>query len=189
MGQEARAFRSVHEREKEKTIMDYPFEKSEYNYYATALIFGSRSPHMKNFSAFSLDIFRSRNLSFSEMSGLTPKGTMGIVRHLRIDQDRLFETSHTDMRSETNRIITYIDSGMGFHISDSLFSDSEFEYFQRDWNTTIENKVRTLGMLIKSLQVRDIKTMPLMVNEYLNISKTMLDHADFFLVGKNARPK
>ena len=179
----------MYENEKEKAIMDYPFEKSEYNYYATALIFGSRSPHMKNFSAFSLDLFRTKNLSYSEMSGLTPEGSMGIVRHLRIDESRLFETSHTDMRSETNKIVTYIDSGMGFHISDSLFSDSEFEYFQQDWNATIENKIRTLGMLIKSLQVRDIRTMPLMVNEYLNISKTMLDHADFFLVGKNAEYK
>ena len=144
----------MYENEKEKAIMDYPFEKSEYNYYATALIFGSRSPHMKNFSAFSLDLFRTKNLSYSEMSGLTPEGSMGIVRHLRIDESRLFETSHTDMRSETNKIVTYIDSGMGFHISDSLFSDSEFEYFQQDWNKTIENKIRTLGMLIKSLQVQ-----------------------------------
>jgi hypothetical protein len=180
----------MHEDEKEKTVtMDYPFEKSEYNYYATALVFGSRSPHMKNFSAFSLDIFRTRNLTFSEMSGLTPEGSMGIVRHLRIDEHRLFETSHTDMRSEINKIVTYVDSGMGFHISDSLFSDEEFEYFQQNWNDTIENKIRTLGMLIRSLQVRDIKTIPLMVNEYLNISKTLLDHAEFFLVGKNAQHK
>ena len=169
--------------------MDYPFEKSEYNYYATAMIFGGRSPHLSEFSAFSMDIFRKRNLVFSEMSALTVEGNLGIVRHLRIDETRLFEASHVDMRSETSRVITYVDIAAGFHLSDALFSDSEYEYFQRSWNKTVENKIRTLGMLIQSLQVRDIRTIPLLINEFQYISKTLLDHADFFLVGKNAEHK
>jgi hypothetical protein len=169
--------------------MNYPFEKNEYNYYATALIFGKRSPLLKEFSAFSLEIFRTKNLAFSEMEGLDPDSKLSIKRHLTIDNDRILETSHTDMRSSTNRIVTYIDDTFKIHMSDSVFSDEEFEYYLQNWNTTIENKIRTLGTLIWALHVRDVRPIPLMINEYPNITKTLLDRADFFLVGKYAKHK
>jgi hypothetical protein len=174
-------------KEKKVLVMEYSFEKSEYNYYATALIFGSRSPKLKDFSAFSLDIFKDKNLHFSEHSRLNTDDHMEITRHLNMGDDRYFESSHSDMRSEINRVITYVDSAFKFHLSDSVFSDSEFKYFEENWDATVQNKIRTLGILIKSIYERKIRDIPILINEYENITKTLLDRVDFFLVGKNVK--
>jgi hypothetical protein len=166
--------------------MDDSFEKSEYNYYAAALVFGSRSPKMRDFSAFSFEVFRKqKDLTFNEVTGLNTEGHMEITRNLIIDSDRGFQTSHTDMRSETNRVVSYIDNKFRFCLNDAVFSDDGFDYYGGDWNEIVRNKIRTLGILLESVHLRKIRDIPLLINEFLNISKTLLDHSDFFLVGRS----
>jgi hypothetical protein len=165
--------------------MDDSFEKSEYNYYAAALVFGSRSPKMSDFSAFSFDVFRRhKELQFNEVSGLNTEGHMNITRNLILDSGRGIQTSHTDMRSETNRIVSYIDNTFRFYLSDTIFLDDALDSYGGDWNEIVRNKIKTLGILIESIHLRKVRDIPLLINEFLNISKTLLDHSDFFLVGR-----
>jgi hypothetical protein len=173
-------------REEEKAPVmnvELPFEADEYNYYATALIFGKRSPKIKNFSAYTFDIFRKKSgLVFSEHSGLNTKNHLEVIRNLQISNTRLLQTSHTDMRSEINGVVTYIDHDLNFNLSDAIFTDEEFEYYKHNWNETVINKIRSFGMLIRVLNERKISDVPLLINEYLNITKTLLDRMEFWFI-------
>jgi hypothetical protein len=157
-----------------------PFEKDEYNFYAAYLVFGQRNPIMLNLSAFSLEIFRKQRLDMSEMQTQQMTGSIGISRFLKLDNFRAFSTNNTDMRTEINRVVTYEDSLFRFNVSDTIFTDEEFEYFACDWNATVQNKIRTLGMLIKSIHERKIVDIPLLINEFPEITKALLDRSGFW---------
>jgi len=159
-----------------------PFEKDEYNYYAAYLVFGQRNPIMLNLSAFSLEIFRKQRLEMSEMQTQQMSGSIGISRCLKLDDIRAFSTSITDMRTEINKFVTYEDIRFRINVSDAIFSDEEFEYFACDWNDTVQNKIRTLGMLIRSIHERKIVDIPLLVNEFPEITKTLLARSHFWAV-------
>lgn len=161
--------------------MNINFEKSEYNYYATILVFGQRSPKVKNFSAFVFDAFKKhKDLSISEYSGLNPDNRLEIKRHLMLGDIRLIESSHTSMSSGINNIVSYIDKALRYYLSDSVFSDDEFEYYEQNWDVTVQNKIRTLGVLIQSIHERKVQEIPLLINEFPNITKTLLNHSGFW---------
>ena len=106
---------------------DSTVEKTEFNYLATALIFGKKSPIIRSFNAFSFDTLRKeKNIVFSEMEGLNPQSQMDVVRRLKMDDKREFETSHADVRSGISRILKYSDKEYNIRISDTIFNDEEF---------------------------------------------------------------
>jgi hypothetical protein len=167
---------------KKETSMTYTFENDEYSYYATALVFGTRGPKLRTFSPYSMEVFRkNKDLTYGEVEGLNTDSKLEINRHLRLDPKRIILTGHTNMASQVNNSVTYQDTQFNVKMADSLFSDSEFDYFAHNWDATVQNKIRTLGILIKSLQERVIKDIPLLINEFPNITKTLLAHPEFWL--------
>lgn len=162
-------------------MLDFPIEKTEHHYYATVLVWGKRSPKVRDISAYSLDIFREeKDLVFGEYSALDTNNAREIVRHLTLGDSRQIETSYTDMRSEVNKVVTYIDPENRIHISDTLFSDEEFESLDEDWDRNVCSKIKHLGILIYCLHKKDIQPMPLFVNEFPNIMKVVLERPELW---------
>lgn len=163
-------------------MQDYPFEKSEYNYLATVLIFGQQSPYMEHFSIYSLDTMRkNKNIYFSEFSGLNPENHMETRRTLSFDPNRDIETNCTEMSSEVNKIVTYIDTQYKISISDTVFSEEEYRHFDYNWDKNVQSKIKNLGLLIKALYDRDMSIVPIFINEFPNILKTLLNYPEYWL--------
>jgi hypothetical protein len=156
--------------------------KDEFNYHAVSLIFGKKSPRIVDFQAFVFDILRKHpEIKYSEMSGLTPDNVLDINRELRIHDTRRFVSNNCKMSSGTCRIITFVDAIHRIHMSDSLFSVGEYEYFSRTWDKVVKNKVRTFGMLIRSVYEGKLFDIPLLINEFPNITKVLLSHPDIWV--------
>jgi len=159
------------------------FEKDEFNYYATALIFGIRSPKINEFKAFSFPTLRRyKEIKYSEHSGLNSENRLEIKRNLRIDDKRGFTTDHSRMSSEISSILTFIDSMHSIHVSDSIFSDLEFEHnFECNWDNLVKNKIKTMGILIRSIYQGKVKEIPILISEFPHITKILLQYPDFWM--------
>lgn len=157
-------------------------EQDEFSYYAAALIFGKRSSKMKKFSVFSLDTFRKyKDIDLQEASGLTAEGTLGISRYLMVNKRVLLETSHTDMVSEINKIVTVFDRRYKTRISDAVFSDFEFKKLDNSWNDQVKSKIKTFSILIRAFYFKNISPFPLFISEYPNIAKSIFSHPDYWM--------
>lgn len=155
---------------------------NEYCYYATALIFGVHSPKVREFSVHSFDVMRHhKDLSFSEYNGLNASGRLESRRRLVIDQDRQLMTGLTQMSSSVNKALMYIDGKHQINISDAIFHDEEVNYFCEDWNSISKNKVEKLALLIGMLHMRTIEEIPLLINEFPEISRVILAFPQYVL--------
>ena len=144
----------------------------EFHYYAAVLVFGKKSPKMKNFSAFTMEFFRKhKDMEVREASGLTTSGVLGISRCIAVSGKTMLETSNTEMVSETNKVVTVYCPKSKVKISDALFSDSEFENMGSDWNEMVSSKIRTFAVLIRSLYFQEPDQFPCLMSEYPNIVK------------------
>lgn len=159
--------------------MDY---KDEFNYHAVTLIFGLSCPRLQEFNIYSFDTMKKHpELKFIEVSNLTPENILDTHRELTLPPHRSFIADHCQMSSGTCRILTFHDSKYNIHVSDSIFSDNEYEYFTQDWSTTVKNKIRTLGMLIRSVYSGELIEIPLLINEFPNITGMLLNYPDVWM--------
>jgi len=160
-------------------MQKYPHNINEFSYLAVALIYGERSPHIKLFNSYKFPVFqKEKGLNVVEATDMTADNHQEINRNLKIDDKRSVITSHTDMKSEINQTITYIDAEYKIHIGDTLFSDNEFEYFKQDWDKNIESKIKNLAIFIESIYKKEITDIPIFINEYPNITRVLLKDVD-----------
>lgn len=165
---------------------DRSFENNEYNYYSVLMIFGSKSPKIREqFGRYCFESFRKLPFKFTENEKLNVENHLEIVRTLRIDKDRYFESSHTEMSSEINKIITYVDPMFKINVSDSTFNDDEFEYFKRNWDENVRSKIKNFSILLCSVHNRILSEIPIFVNEFPNIAKMLLEYPHFWTIGKD----
>jgi len=163
---------------------DFPFKKTEFNFYAVEILFGKRSPRIRDVSAFMFDILRKVNLKTYEREELNTDNRRNIIRHIELDNKRRIETSHTDMGSGINRVVTYIDTQYNIHIADTLFSEEEYEYFEEEWPENLQSKIKNLGIFIEAVYKRDIEPIPILINEFPNISEVLLEHPEYWVKGE-----
>lgn len=163
------------------TIHDINF-KDEFNYYAVSLIFGKNSPKMSEFSIYKIDnMLRHKSITFSEVSGLTPENVNDINRRLVINKYRSFIANNCKLSSGVCRTISYEDTLNKVHYKDSIFSVDEYEYFSGVWDTNIKSKIRTLGILIRSIYGGDMHEIPLLMNEFPNITGFLFKHPGLWI--------
>lgn len=156
--------------------------KDEFNYHAVALIFGQNSPKMSSFTIFKFDVMKKHlELKSSEMSVLTYDNVSDIYRRLKIDEHRCFVTNNCKMSSGVCRSITFLDTAHDVSIKDDFFTVEEYEYFSCNWDDTVMNKIRTLGMLIRSVYEGQMHEMPLLMNEYPNIVGVLFKHPEIWV--------
>lgn len=62
-----------------------------------------------------------------------------------------------------------------------FFTVEEYEYFSCNWDDTVMNKIRTLGMLIRSVYEGQMHEMPLLMNEYPNIVGVLFKHPEIWV--------
>lgn len=158
------------------------FEKTEYDYYAAALIFGKQSPKMRNYSAYSFEaLHKHKTLNFSEYSDVDEQGHLQVKRRLPLDQKRTVVTSHTDMRSGINRIVAYTDSEHDISMSDAIFNDYEIKKLEGDWERITGRKIRNLSFLIEALFEREVTEVPLLIEDFPEITKTLFAYPNYWL--------
>ena len=175
-----------------KSVWDIPISRvemihdldysDEFNYHAVVLIFGRNSPKVEKFVIYSFDVMsKHRDLNFSEISTLTPENVNDIIRRLRISDSRYFITNDCKMSSGVSRKLTFVDSPHKISVGDNIFSTSDYEYYSCNWDATIKNKIRTLGMLMRSVYEGKMYEIPLLMNEYPNITGVLFKRPDIWV--------
>ena len=162
--------------------MLYDFKKDEFNYYATALIFGTRGSRIQEFKQYSFDVLRKyKDIKFTEMEALNVENMLNVQRTLRISAHKTFQTKEVKRSSGISQIITYSDSINNLVGVDAVFTDTEFKYFKEDWNIVVKEKIRTLGNLIRSIYLGDVVDVLPLVVRFPEITKLLIDHPEYWL--------
>lgn len=162
----------------------YRYQKDGYTLYAVRLIYGQRSPHTEQFSAFSLPPHDSTRLAYSEIeSARDPSLGPGINacrRMLHFGNDRILSTNVTQ-GSGINTFVTYSypsenEDGhvSAMHVGDVMFSKKEYEYFDENWNDQVQYKVHIFSKLLRALDTGDENLYPMFVADFPEISKYLL---------------
>lgn len=156
--------------------------KDEFNFHAVALIFGQNSPKISSFAIYKFDVMKKHTeFKFMEISGLTPENVSDVYRRLVIHKHQSFVTNNCQMSSGVCRTITFLEDTHKISVKDDLFTDIEYDYFLGNWDATVKNKIRTLGILIRSIQAGQMYEIPILMNEYPNITGVLLKHPDIWI--------
>ena len=65
------------------------------------------------------------------------------------------------------------------NISDTIFTESEFDLVQRDIKVLIDRKIHAVANLIKTLHHKDVTLIPILINDFPNISKLVLSKSSY----------
>jgi hypothetical protein len=154
--------------------------KNEYQYLACVLIFGFKGTKTKEYSIFSSDVFKNnKNLEVKENSHLSPENNrLETVRQLTISSIEL-RASHINA-AEISQILTFCNTKYGISLSDTIFSDSEFELVEYDWEKMIYTRINKLALLIKALNSKEINDLPLIINEFPNITGVLFKNMEYW---------
>jgi hypothetical protein len=155
-------------------------DRDEFSYYAISMVFGRNSPHLTEFKIY--DIMKKyQDIKFSEYSSLSTENRLDTHRELKISTTRSFMSTQCQQSSGVNRVVTMVDSTYKIHISDALFSEKEYEYYSSKWNDVVKNKIRTLGMLIRSVYAGKLIDIPILINEFPEITGILLRYPDIWV--------
>lgn len=171
LGQETEKVSNLHE-QKEKAMK----AKSEWCYLSANLIFGPHKLKSKEMSIYSLDTFRKyKDLNVVQVSAIdTITRRIDTKRNFKIRPHISLIGSHIQQSSEIAKILTYENSTARLHVSDAIFSDLEFEITGYDWEKMVDTRIQRLAVLIQALYDQDMEEIPLLINEFPNISNVLL---------------
>ena len=154
-----------------------PNSDKEYLYLSSVLVCGDRSSKTTVYKVFNLDIFKkNKDLSVKISKSLTKESRIVVLS----DTSGIFATtSKSDKTGEHATLITYSDTEKVISISDTIFSESEFELANRDTQVLIDRKIHAVANLIKTLYFKDVSLIPLIINDFPNISRLVLDKSEY----------
>jgi len=154
--------------------------KNEYQYLACVLIFGFKGVKTKEYSIFSNDVFKNnKNLEVKESSHLSPEtNRLETVRQLNIDSIEL-RASHINA-ADISQILTFFNVKFNISLSDTIFSEKEFELIGYDWDKMIYTRINKLASLIQTISGRDINDLPLLISEFPNITGMLFKNKDYW---------
>lgn len=148
-------------------------ESRDYNYLSSILICGERSPKASQYKVFNLDILKKQKDLAVKVSK-TPKGESRFVSLTGYSTLRTV----AELKNRTQNfapIITFRDDLNRIDISDSVFNNLEFDIYDKDIKALIDRKILATGTLLEALYTRDVSSFPLIINDFPNISKVILD--------------
>lgn len=163
---------------------EYRYPKSGYTYYAVKLIYGERSPHREQFSVFGLPPHSDKRMRYSETEERRPSdrgpGINESLRYLNVDGIRVLHTHRTESTG-INTALTYrftrgrtIPRGERPQIdvvSDIMFSQAEYDYFNFKWDDQEQYKVDILARLIMALDMGDQEAFPMFIDDFPEVAK------------------
>lgn len=150
--------------------------KDEYQYLASILIFGFKGSKAKEYSIFDNDVFRKdKTLEVCENSHLSPENRLETIRQLIITPNVELRTTHISA-SEVAQILLFYNPSCKIAISDAIFSDSEFYLTGQDWATMMSTRINKLATLIKIFKDKNIEELPLLINEFPNITSVLFQN-------------
>lgn len=151
--------------------------KYELENLAYTLIFGTRSGNRReSHSVYGLGAVKKYgNLVVRPISSLDAHtGTLSTKRFLRIKEQISLVSSHVQVGTDVAKIITYENTSNRTNISDTIFTDKEFEYAGYQWEQLVKNKIIKIGMLIGLIIEGKKDDAPLLINEFPNISSLLI---------------
>jgi len=161
-------------------MQEYRYPKSGYTLYAVKLLYGQRSPHVEQFTAYALPPHDDNRLKYSESEqARDPAVGPGInlcLRTLRFGDGRFVQSLMTE-GTGINTALTYADSA-SVVVSDVMFSQKEYDYFDNHWDTQVQYKVDILAKLLRALDTNDVDMYPMFVVDFPEIAKYLLSTVD-----------
>jgi len=154
-------------------------EKSEFHYLSTILVCGTASSMRVVNKIFNLDIFKKHR----DLSITVKKVRKGEERLIKLN-DGVYIRAYVEYIAHTGNfapIITYVNEDSRVYLSDTLFNVSEFNIYGLDVKSLISRKIGATADLIRAFAIKDISIFPLLINDFPNISKLILEKADFIL--------
>lgn len=162
-------------------MVDYLFEKDEYCYYASFLIFGEDSPITSSFRYLTMEPFRSLDIPVSKIIVCNEHTfSQDTQRTVKISPKIYLRSSITEMKSGINSVITYLwyygIINQGVEVSDVLFKDTEFKKFDEKWADYSHSKIKYLSVLIKALYEKAPFDLPRCLLDFPNIATAIFDY-------------
>lgn len=181
-------------------MQEYRYPKSGYTLLAVKLIYGKRSRHVEQFSVFGLPPHDENRLQYSEeehaRQPILGPGINSCRRAVRFSDGReLISTSTQGTGINIALLYMYLSprvasveipedaprSSMAetypfnlLSVLDTLFSQKEYEYFERSWDTQVQYKVDILAKLIRALDTGDENLYPMFVSDFPEIAAHLL---------------
>jgi hypothetical protein len=148
-------------------------KKNEYNYLSAIFVCGDKSPRVAQYKVFNLDIFK-KNKDLGIRVRKNPKFEERIVELSEHAQLSAIINSNS-MTKNFAPIVSYIDTQRLINISDIVFNSLEFEVYNKDIKSLINRKIEAVSSLIRAFYKKDVSSFPLLINDFPNISKLILD--------------
>ena len=151
--------------------------KYELENLAYTLIFGTRSGNrQESHSIYALSAVKKYgDLVVRQVSAIDPvTGTLSTKRFLRVKDHISLVSSHVQAGTDVAKIIAYENTSDRTNISDTIFTDKEFEYAGYQWDELVKNKIIKIGMLIGLIIEGKKDDAPLLINEFPNISSLLI---------------
>lgn len=149
----------------------------EYLYLSSVLVCGDHSSRTRIYKVFNLDIFKkNKDLSISISKSINKESRIILLGKY---SGLYATTSKSDKTGDHATLITYADSKKKISLSDTIFNEDEFELAQRDVHILIDRKIRAVANLIKTLYHKDVALIPLLINDFPNISRLVLDKSEY----------
>lgn len=170
-------------------MTDYLFEKDEYCYYASYLIFGEDSPKTLSFKYLTKEPFRTVDLSISKLLVPEEYGKSSDTKRKVIVNSKIhIVASHAAIMSGISTVVTliFMDDALNqaIEVSDVLFKDREFTSFSEKWDEYSSSKIKYLSVLIKALCDGSPFDLPRCLSDFPNIAMAVFER----LFSKNQIP-
>jgi hypothetical protein len=147
--------------------------KEELRYISSLLICGDNSPRTSRYKVFNLDIFKKHK----DLTVKITKLRKGEHRSLPVSNHTKLVT-HSETQNRTNKfapIITLVDYSSCISISDTVFNMEEFDIYDKDIKVLIDRKIEATADLIEAVYTKNVSYVPLLINDFPNICRQILD--------------
>jgi len=149
-----------------------PNELEEFHYLSSIFVCGLKSPRKNSYKVYNLDIFRTRKDLSVEIEATSS------VEHRVVAFGR-----GLDVRTDVSRIcgvstyaqsITYVNKAKGISVTDLIFSDLEFDIFNKNLDALVERKIRAVALLLRAIYTNELDGILLLINDFPYISSFIL---------------
>jgi len=168
------------------TVDEYRYPKCCYTRLAVMLIYGKRSKHVEHFSVFGLPPHDRTRLEYREIEKARDEslgsGINNCTREVHFGDGRYLASDFT-MGTGINTILIYAPlrdrTSLFFeHLSDYIFTEDEYQYFDCHWDSQVQYKIDTLSKLLRALDTGDDELYPPMLADFPQIAKFLLGYPE-----------
>lgn len=149
-----------------------PDELEQYLYVSTIFVCGLKPPRKNSYKVYNLDLLRTcKDLSVEiKATSSEERRMVSFGRGLEVGTCvSLYRGVGTYAQS-----ITYFNKDKGITVTDLIFSDLEFDIFNRNLDALVERKIRAVAILLRVIYTNELDAILLLINDFPYISSFIL---------------